>query len=143
MKELTLCVCVILALSGCGQPGYQLDVAQVCKDLHRVTNTNEIRIWLKTEIEACARDAPKLPEQIQLRELPPWINGVYGSSPPGAVLFLSPDATNSYIKLLWVHGRGMLGIMIGNEDFEPSLKTDDYFVLKCEPGLFVYSPKRY
>jgi hypothetical protein len=143
MKDLALCTCVILALSGCGPPGYQMDVAQACKDLHRATNTNEIRNWLRTEIDAGMRDAPKLPAQVRLRELPPWINGVYGNSRPGAALFLSPDATNSYIEFLWVHGRGMLGIMIGNESFKPSLNTNDFFVLKCDPGIFVYSPKRY
>jgi hypothetical protein len=136
MKELTLCVCVVFAMSGCGKPGYQLDVARACTDLHRVTNTNEIRAWLKTEIEAGSRDAPKLPAEIQLPELPPWVNSVYGSSPPGAILYLSLDATNSYIKLLWVHGRGMLGIMIGNESFKPTLNPDDYYVLKCDPGIF-------
>src|SRR5688572_16354036 len=89
---------LIVNLTGCGPRGYQVDVARACNDLHRVTNTNEIRNWLKTEIEAGTRDAPKLPAEIQLRKLPPWINSVYGNSRPGAALFLSPDATNSYIQ---------------------------------------------
>lgn len=132
-----------MLLVGCdGQP-YKFEVDRICRNLNTQTNTNEIRAWFEREVLAASSSRTNSPPaKIEVRKLPLWAESLFGNSPPSAVLFLDVDEKKSHIDLVWAHGRGMAGIIIGGDEYKPNL-GGDYFLREYAPRIFVYAPKHF
>jgi hypothetical protein len=123
-----------------------MDLTKTCSALQSATTTNEMREWLRTEVNSAIGSSTNRPTQTELQgELPRWVFQVYGISRPYATLVLDSDWRTDHVELLWAHGRGMLGIVIGNEQFklDGNRKYADCIIIECQPGIFIWSPKHF
>jgi hypothetical protein len=133
----------VLLFLGCDTQPYRFEIDRISHNLDTRTNTNEITAWFEKEVGSASssRTNPH-PAQVELKRLPPWAEGLFGDSPPKAELFLDLDEKKSHINLLWAHGRGMVGVIIGGEEYKPKLGVD-FFVKEYAPRIFVYTPKHF
>jgi len=128
-----------------GEPGAFVEVRQISAKLNQVNATNELQGWLEKEIISAQQMPSNLLTQVPLKIFPSWVTNIYGYTPApgGAQLILDREKGNDHVELLWANGRGMLGTHIGGKSYDPHLNTNDVYVIRSCPGVYVWCPRKW
>ncbi len=137
---------LVLLQSACEDrtPRYQSEAERVCANLHRIANQSAPAAWAEGEIRLTMNYGDNTPRSLDPGELPGWAKTLFGNSAPKASIHPNVTYEQSYLQLAWVHGRGAVGVILcSTNTSHPPLDARTYFIMKCQPGVFVFAPKEF
>jgi hypothetical protein len=120
--SLTLgCIVVLLYLGGCGKPGYVTDTEELCAKFRRADEGNKVVKWAGDQINSHRDPSMDQPHEVQITNVPTWFEEIDPGFLPRGVVVYSTNSQNDYVRIAWMTGRGVWGLVLGGSNCVPDI----------------------